>query len=87
MGILHVTTASGRLYEIDMDARKYKRSGDAPSIDYRSGGPLQMETWLDFTLIDVNDMGRMIFIETDGTYSVSTRVVEGLDELLAALDG
>lgn len=83
---MNVTTESGRLYEIDFELKKFRRTGTADSLDYRTGEPLRMGVWTEFTTMDVNDLGRMIFIEPDDTYAVSTRVVEGLDELITALD-
>jgi hypothetical protein len=52
--------------------------GPSRTLDYE----LEMGVWIDYQSLGVNDLGRMYFIEPDGTYSVSTRVVEGLEELL-----
>lgn len=86
--MVSVTTASGRLYEFDFAGKKYRRSGDAEDFDYTTGGRIEgRDAWSDFAYVQVNDLGRLMIVEPSGYYIHSTRVVEGLDELLAALDG
>lgn len=83
-----VTTASGRLYEFDFTSRKYRRSGDAEDFDFTTGGRIEgRDAWSDFSYVQVSDLGRLMIVEPSGYYLHSTRVVDGLDDLLAVLDG
>lgn len=84
---VNVTTASGRLYEFDFDKKQYRRSGDAKDFDYTTGGRIEgKDAWTDFSYVQVTDLGRLMIVEPSGYYIHSTRVTEGLDELLAVLD-
>lgn len=83
-----VKTHSGRVYEIDTEAKRFRTEGEQPFADYVRGGERDPHhDWHDYTSVQVNDLGRLFILESSGEYRHSTRIVEGLDELLTALDG
>lgn len=86
-------TASGRLYEFDTTELKYRRIGDQDLIDYRQsfeGSTLAGDggLWHDYLSAYLRDDARLMILEDDGTYSVTTRVIdEDLEPVLSWLDG
>lgn len=86
--MLSVTTASGRVYHIDTEGKTFYTEGDQKLSDgfgheYESDYHHEVTQ---YHSLGVDDMGRIVIVEPDGGWRVSTRVVVGLDDLLAALD-
>jgi hypothetical protein len=82
-----VTTASGRKYEIDTAERKFRTVGDqALHVDGVAVNQDPNNEWTTYRWLDVDDKARLHIIEPEGEWRVSTRVVEGLGELVDALD-
>lgn len=85
--MIAVKTHSGRLYEFDFDTKTYTRSGDAPDYDFTAAGDRtapRKDT--KFVSVQVDDLGRMVILEPEGRWIHTTRVAEGLDDLLAVID-
>lgn len=85
--MIAVTTASGRKYEIDTVERKFRTEGDQSfSVVGIGDFPDPHHEWTDYRWLDVDDLGRLHIIEPGGEWRYSTRVVEGLEALVEALD-
>jgi hypothetical protein len=87
-----VTTASGRVYEIDLDEKRFRTAGEqefALLNGFFSHNLIDdpHHAWTDFVSLDIVDEGLLVFVLTDGMYRKSTRVAVGLDDLVSALDG
>ena len=86
-----VTTASGRVYEIDLDEKRFRTVGDQ-KFTLLNGwsaeiAPDPHHEWQDYVHLDVIEEGRLVFTMPDGWFRKSTRVAVGLEDLVSALDG
>jgi len=89
--IITVTTASGRVYDIDLDNKAFRTTGDQKFGNVTPFGVVDGDDphhgWTTFSHLDVTDAGHLYILEPSGDWRKSTRVVHGLPELIAALDG
>lgn len=83
---LRVVTGSGRVYHLDTEGKRYHTEGDQPMSFEGNAVPDPHHEWTDYMGLGVDNAGRLVLVDRDGGWRVSTRVEVGLDELLAVLD-